>query len=79
MSHCCHCLANLCVQFSIKGEVAGDGGTKVGEILHHLKGVVTNRDAWDVNDVLAHDIGLLKTSSKTKFSTCTCEAADELL
>ena len=44
-SHCCCCLANPCVQFSIQGEVAGDGGTKVGEILHYLKGVVTYGDA----------------------------------
>ena len=42
VGHCCHCLANPCVQLSIKGEVAGDGGTKVGEILHHLKGAVTS-------------------------------------
>ena len=70
-------LPNPCVQFSIKGEVAGDGGTKVGEILHHLKGVVINGDAWDATDVLAYDFGLLKTDSKTKFSTCMCEPADE--
>ena len=79
MSHCCHCLANLCVQFSIKGEVAGEDGTKVREIFYYLKGVVTKGDAWDNTDVLAHNFGLLKTDSKTKFSTCTCEAADELL
>ena len=59
--------------------VAGDGGTKVGEILYHLNGVVTNGDAWDAIDVLAHDFGYLKTESKTKFSTCICEAADESL
>ena len=79
VSHCCCCLANPCVQFSIKGEVAGDSGTKVGEILHHLKAVVTNGDAWYATDVLAHDFGLLQTDSKTKFSTCTCEAVEELL
>ena len=79
VSYCCHCLADLCVQFSIKGEVAGDGGTKVGEILYHLKDVVTDGDAWDATEVLAHDAGLLKTDSKTKLSTCMCEAADELL
>ena len=72
VSHYCHCLANPCVQFGIHGEVAGDGGTKVGEILHQLKDVVTNGDAWDAT-------GLLKTDSKTKLSTCTCEAADESL
>ena len=55
----------LCVQFSIQGEVAGDGET--------------NGDAWDATDVLAHDFGLLKTNRKTKFTTCMCEAADELL
>ena len=75
-SHCSCCLVNQCVQFSIQQEVAG-GGTKVGEILHHLKGVVTNGDAWGA--IEAHDFGLLKTDSKTKFSTCTCEAADKSL
>ena len=78
-SHYCHCLADPIVQCSIQGEVDWDGETKVGEILYHLKGVVTNGDAWDATEALSHDVGLLKTDSKTKLSACTCEAADELL
>ena len=70
VSHCFHCLADLCVQFGIQGEVAGDGGTKVGDILHDLNGVVTNGDAWDATEVLAHDVSLLKTDSKTKLYMC---------
>ena len=52
---------------------------QVGEILYHLKGVVTDGDALDVTEVLVHDVGLHNTDSKTKLSTCMCEAADELL
>ena len=51
----------------------------VSEIFYYLKDVVTDGDAWDATEVLAHDVGLLKTDSKTKLSTCTCEAADESL
>ena len=54
---CCCYLVDLCVQFGIQGEVAGDGGAKVAEILHHLKVVVTNGDVWDATEVLAHDVG----------------------
>ena len=50
-----------------------------GENLHHLKDVVADGDAWDATEVLAHDVGLLKTDSKTKCPTCACEAADESL
>ena len=78
-SHCFHCLANPCVKFGIQGEVAGDRGTKVDEIIYHLKDVVTNGDACYGTEVLAHDACLLKNDSKTKLSTCACEAADELL
>ena len=70
VSHCCCWLANLCAQFDIQGEVAGDGGTKVGEILYHLKDVVTNGDTWDATEVLAHVVGFLKTDSKTKLYMC---------
>ena len=77
VSHCCHCFVNLCVQLVIQGEVAGDDGAKVGEILHHLQDVVADGDAWDATEVLSHDVGLLKTDSKTKLSTCACEAADK--
>ena len=52
---------------------------KVGESFHHLKDVVTNEDVWDVTEVLAHGVGLLRTDSKINLSTCTCEAADESL
>ena len=79
VSHCCCCLAHPCFQFGIQGEVAGDGRTKVGEILHHIKGVVTDGDAWDATEVLAHGVDFLKTDSKIKLSTTTCEAADEML
>ena len=79
VSHCCHCLADPCLPFGIQGEVTWDGGTKVGEIFQHLMDVVTNGVAWDATEVLAHDVGLLTTDSKTKLSTCSCEAADELL
>ena len=71
VSHCCCCLANPCVQFGIKVEVAGDGGTKVGEILHHLKDVVADGDTWDATEVLAHDVGLLRLIVRPK-SLHTC-------
>ena len=70
VSHCCHSLAHPCVQFSIQGEVAGNGGTKVGEILDHLKAVVTDANAWDATEVLAHDVCLFQTESKTKLYMC---------
>ena len=51
----------------------------VGEILCHLKDVVTNGGACNAAEVLAHYFGLLKTDSKTKLSTCMFEAGDESL
>ena len=64
-SNCCCCLANLCVQFRIQGEVAGDGGTKVDEILHHIKGVVASGDAWDATEVFIFLRLIVRPNSQT--------------
>ena len=57
----------------------GDGGALVSEIVHHLKSVVANGDAWVAADVLAKDVGLFETDGKTKLIRSVCEGAAEVL
>ena len=68
----------LFVQFSVLGEVAGDDGTQVTEVLHRLESVVADGDAWGAADFLAKDFGLLETDGDTKLATSVCKEADEV-
>ena len=49
------------------------------EVLHYLKSVVADGDAWGDADVLATDVGLLETDGETKIATSLCEGAGESL
>ena len=40
------CLGNSDVHLCIKVQSAGDGGAKVGEVVHHLKGMNVDGDGW---------------------------------
>ena len=72
-------LCNSFVQFSVWGEVVGDGGTQVSEVLHRLESVVVDGDAWDVADVLAKDVGLFVTDVETKIAASECKGDNESL
>ena len=76
---CCCCLANPRVQLCIKGEVAGDGGPEVGELVHHFEGVVADRDARVVADVLTHDLCLFQADGEAELCTGSCKAVNEPL
>jgi len=82
-----HCLAGhgLCcfvdrfVKFDIQGEVAGDVGVEVCEVLDYLECEVTDGDAWGAANVLGRDDGLLYANGHAKLSSRMGEAVDESL
>ena len=79
MRQCCCCFSNPFFQFGVQGEVAGDSGAYVSEVIHHLGSVDASRDAFDAADVLAKDVGLLKTDGETIPTKSLCDTADETL
>ena len=46
LDHERRCLGNSDVYLCIKVQSAGDGGAKVGEVVHHLKGMNVDGDGW---------------------------------
>ena len=64
--HCCRCLSDPGFQLCIKGEVAGDGGSEVHELVNQLKGVVADGYLGSTADALAHNLGLFQADGEAK-------------
>ena len=62
----CGCLLNLLINLCIQGEVVGDGGTKVGELMDCIKLIVIDSDGWWCCGALAQDVCLLQADGQPK-------------
>ena len=61
MRKCCGCLSIPLIDLSVQGEVIGDGGAKICELLNDVQFAVIDGDGWQFDCILPQEVCLLQT------------------